>query len=276
MKHSPTKTFKLYLHLWLIHATAEARVVIDATLRSAVKHSCLFWSSAKFSRKYFSFSFVCFVFLFRGGTYIHDLDEKFGKTRQRHGKSKQESLKQTTPAIHTELKIIVSFELTSIFPKEAGRVLPRHHSESVLYLDWLRSCELGDRSPDRYRLVWTLEIEISNTLCKVYIKQFSTVHEIFDVISWRHWTTDFKHWATCVEIKFLCIQRYRRFSKSSEKILKDIIHLKLAEVKEHRIEKEGKKAGNRNGHKVLFVLTNFLFLKRTGLTVTSLIIHVYK
>ena len=147
---------------------------------------------------------LCFVFLFRwgGGTYIHDLDEKFGKTRQRHGKSKQESLKQTTPAIHTELKIIFFLNWHRSFQKR--QVGFYRGSGSVLYLDWLRSCELGDRSPDRYRLVWTLEIEISNTLCKVYRKQFSTVHEIFDVISWRHWTTDFKHWATCVEIKFLC------------------------------------------------------------------------
>ena len=45
-------------------------------------------------------------------------------------------------------------------------------------------------------------------------------------------------------------------------ILKGIIHLKLAEVKEHRIEEEGKKTGNTNEHKVLFVLTNISIFEK--------------
>ena len=54
---------------------------------------------------------------------------------------------------------------------------------------------------------------------------------------------DFKHRATSVEIKFLCNSAIDNFRKSSsEKILKDIIHLKLAEMKEHIVlEKKEKK-----------------------------------
>ena len=75
---------------------------------------------------------------------------------------------------------------------------------------------------------------------------------------------DFKHRATSVEIKFLCNSAIDNFRKSSsEKILKDIIHLKLAEMKEHIVlEKKEKKTGNTGKRKHKVLLTNvFVFEK---------------